>query len=193
MTRAISILAVSLLACGHPASSTVDGAATVDAAPAELALVYRSRDGVAMPAVADAPVPLTFPPQGGFVLLVGVRARHLDPASVTITASLRDPGTDQVLSVEQRPVTLVADADGWASPAMPDGLFNWGNLPACPLANTPKSINAQPYVLRIAAADATGASAEARVTIVPTCEDGAAGDTCRCECRQGYHLGDPCP
>ena len=199
MTRALLFLS-ALAACGSHGSTpaTTDAApdsATIDGTPGapEIELMYRSRDGMATTCAADAAVPLTLPPQGGLVLLVGLRAKHLDLSSVTITASIRDTVTDQVLSVEQRPVTLTVGSDGWATPDMPDSLSNWSNLPACPMASATRDLFDQPYVLRIAVEDGTGAQADAKLTIVPTCEAGSDGDLCRCQCKQGYMLGDPCP
>lgn len=203
MTRTLLVLFAvlfALAACGShgPTPAGPDAAAdgaTTDGSPLapEIELMYRSRDGVATGCSPDAAVPLTLPPQGGFVLLVGLRAKHLDLSSLTITASIRDTVTDQVLSVEQRPVTLALGSDGWATPDMPDSLSNWSNLPACPMASATRDLFDQPYVLRIAAEDGTGAKADAKLTIVPTCEAGADGDLCRCQCKQGYTLGDPCP
>lgn len=199
MTRALLVLS-ALAACGKhgPAPADPDAApdsTTVDAAPStpEIELMYRSRDGMATACAPDAAVPLTLPPQGGFVLLVGLRAKHLDLSSVMITASIRDTVDNQVLSVEQRPVMLALGSDGWATPDMPDSLFNWANLPACPMAAATRDLYDQPYALRIAAQDGTGGKADATLTIVPTCEAGSGGDACRCECKQGYMLGDPCP
>jgi len=155
--------------------------------------MYRTRDGMAVDATAGAQVPLTIPPQGGLVLFVGARVRNLDAASVTVTASLRDAADSPVLTLEQRPVHLTIGADGWAAPADPAGMFDWANLPACPLSSATRDVYDQPYVLRIGVADASGASTDAKLEIVPTCEAGANGDLCRCQCKLGYSLGDPCP
>jgi hypothetical protein len=198
----LAIVLAVCAACSKPAPATIDAA--VDAATAsdggdaasstpELQILYRSRDGMAVSGAPDAPVPLTLPPQGGFVLLAGARVKHFDLASVMLTASLRDTIDDHVVSVEQRPVMLVAGADGWASPDQPMTLFNWANLPTCPAASATRDLDAQPYVLRIAIADGSGATAEQKLEIVPTCEAGANGDLCRCQCKRGYKLGDPCP
>lgn len=199
MTRSLVVL-VLMAACSSPSATPPDPDAAIDSASPdtsqvapEIEILYRSGDGMATPCAPDAPVPLTLPPQGGFVLLVGLRAKHLDPMSINVTASIRDTVSDQLLSVEQRPVTLVMGSDGWAMPDMPDSLFNWANLPACPLASATRDVFGQPYVLRIAVEDESGAKADAKLTIVPTCEAGSAGDLCRCQCKQGYKLGDPCP
>ncbi len=191
---------LALAACsshGHvpmTPDAAIDGS-TVDSSPVtpEIELMYRSRDGMATTCSPDAAVPLTLPPQGGFVLLVGLRAKHLDLSSVMITASIRDTVSDQVVSLEQRPVTLAIGSDGWATPDMPDSLSNWSNLPACPMASATRDVFDQPYLLHIAVEDGTGAMADAKLAIVPSCETGSAGDVCRCECKRGYKLGDPCP
>jgi hypothetical protein len=172
-----------------------DGNADFDAPSTgpEIEITYRSRDGMMVTCAPDAPVPLTLPPQGGFVLLVGLRAKRVELPDVMITASIRDPIDNQLLSVEQRPVQLVLGADGWAAPDQPADLFNWANLPACPLSSATRDLFDQPYLLRLAIEDAAGATAEAKLTIVPACEAGVAGDLCRCQCKHGYVLGDPCP
>jgi hypothetical protein len=141
----------------------------------------------------DAPVPLIVPPQGGMVMLVGVRTKGFELSSINITASLRDTVDDQLLTVEQRPVMLAPDADGWAAPAMPEALSNWANLQACPLASATRDLFDQPYLVHLAVADGVGAKAESSVIIMPACADGTDGDLCRCQCKHGYRLGDPCP
>jgi hypothetical protein len=196
-------LLVCLVACSSPTPSPAAIDAAVDSGSAaqidatmegpEVAIIYRTRDGKAVDAAMDAPVPMIFPPQGGFVMLVGARVRGLDPATVTVTASLRDAATTPVLTLEMRPVSLTLGADGWAWPADPDDMFDWANLPTCPLSNTTRNLYDQAYVLRIAATDGAANSSEAKLTIVPTCESGTAGALCRCQCKHGYKLGDPCP
>jgi hypothetical protein len=192
-------LPLLLVACSSPAPVTdaavqPDTAVEIDApASPELAIMYRTRDGKAVDAAAGAQVPLIFPPQGGFVMLVGARVLHLDHTSVTITASLRDALDTPVLTLEMRPVQLAAGVDGWASPANPSDMFDWANLPTCPLSTATRDLYNQAYVLRIAAADGGATMAEQKLSIVPTCEAGTNGDMCRCQCRLGYKLGDPCP
>ncbi|MBS1118575.1 MAG: uncharacterized protein H6Q90_803 [Deltaproteobacteria bacterium] len=142
---------------------------------------------------ALAQVPLTLPPQGGMVLLVGMRTNLASKDPVTLTASIRDAVDDQLLSVEQRPVQLKLGSDGWSSPDEPSSMVNWANLPACPIATATRDLYDQPYVLRIAVEDEAGAMAEAKLSIVPTCEPGPDGDLCRCLCDHRYVLGEPCP
>ena len=120
-----------VIACSSPVPATVDSAqpdvVAIDAPPGgpELAIMVRTRDGMAMDATVGGQVPLIFPPQGGFVVLVGARVHGLDHTSVTITASLRDAISTPVLSLEMRPVQLAVGADGWASPADPSDMFDW--------------------------------------------------------------------
>ena len=196
--RALAI--TMLVACGSPAKTPVDAAAAdatdapiADSPGPQLEMLYRTRDGMSASCAAGTAVPLTFPPQGGFVLLVGARVKHFDLSSVTVTASIRDSIDDHVVSLVQQPVMLVPDTDGWAVPDQPMNLFNWANLPACPAEMATQDIFDRPYVLRIAGADGAGATAEQKVSIVPSCEAGSAGDPCRCQCKLGYKLGDPCP
>lgn len=189
---ALAVVATSA-ACSTLAPSTTD-ASTLDgnALAPELEIMYRSRDGLAVACQPLAEVPLTLPPQGGLVLLVGMRAKNLG-SNVMVTASLRDTVDNQLLSVEQRPVELVTTSGGWAEPGEPSSLVNWANLPACPMTTATRDLHGQPYLLRIAVEDGGGKMAEAKLTIVPTCDPGPDGDLCRCQCAQGYVLGDPCP
>ena len=195
--RALGFIAfIALAACTAGTHSThgtdapdVDG----DPAAAELAIAYRSRAGLPVVATAGDAVPLEYPPQGGLVILVGARAKHLG-TNVTLTASLRDTvDPTHVLAVEMRPVELAPDVDGWEMPEQPDSFVNWANLPTCPTAGAARDLDGQPWTLRIAAADDAGKHAETTLSIVPTCEAGTAGDLCRCMCAHDYVLGDPCP
>jgi hypothetical protein len=203
MSRRLLIPLALCVGCSSPAAepaavdagSDPDGSLDADASPSapELAIVYRTRDAMLVDATEGVSVPLVFPPQGGFVMFVGARVKNLDPATVTVMASLRDDMNSPVLTLEMRPVQLAVGSDGWAMPADPANTFDWANLPSCPLSGATRDVYDQSYVLRVAATDGSGATAEAKLTIVPTCEAGSNGDNCRCQCKLGYSLGDPCP
>ncbi len=165
-----------------------------DAAPTPIIeLLYRSADGEAIIVTDGAAVALTEPPQGGLVLLVGMRAKNLVGPHVDITASIRDTVDNQVLSLEQRPITVEADSAGWLVPVDASSFINWSNLPACPIAAATRDLHGQPYLLRVGVVDERGAMAEARLPIVPTCASGPDGDRCRCLCDADYVLGSGCP
>lgn len=193
--RALAIVAVALALTGLAGCPDEPGppACVVGdpTQPIELALL--SRDGGQQITPLHAPmtaVPLVVPEQGGQILLVGVRARNLDGCSLMLTTSLRDPCTDEVLTVERRPVLLAATADGWAEPAA-DSTSQWGNLAVCPNAGATRDLQGQRYLLRVAVEADDGRTAETSLEVVPTC---AAGDDgCLCQCQAGYDLGDECP
>jgi hypothetical protein len=191
--RALTFLAVTALAvgCGGDDAPPIECTIGDPTQPIELELL--THDGGQTIAGLQTPmtaVPLVFPDQGGEVLLIGARARNLDACAATMTTSLRDPCTDEVVTVDVRPVHLDATADGWAEPR-PDARSQWANLAVCPNAAATRDLQGQGYVLRVVLATDDGRSAEASIPIVPTC---AADDiTCLCQCQAGYNLGDECP
>ncbi len=119
-----------------------------------------------------------------------MRARNLDGCALTLTTSLRDVCTNELLTVESRPVLLAANADGWAEPPE-QSTSQWGNLAVCPNAGATRDLQGQGYLLRVAITAEDGRTAEASVPVVPTCA--AGNDGCLCQCQAGYNLGDECP
>jgi hypothetical protein len=160
--------------------------------PLEIDLVYRDVNGAMMPLAELADLPLIQPPQGGKVLLVGVRARNIEGCTLMLSTALRDAADNMIVSLERRPVSLEPDADGWLRPLQPMELSNYSNLPACPHANLTHSINGEPYVIEISATDAAGRNAKLTRKIVPTCAEPASLDLCLCECTKDYTLGGAC-
>jgi hypothetical protein len=158
----------------------------------EIELVFRTADGQLADLVAGGEVPLIQPPQGGKVVLVGVRARNVDGCGLQLTASLRDPCTDRIIGLESRPVNLRAGADGWGEPSQPAELSDYANLAACPSAAAVHDIEGEPYLLRIRVDDGDGREASAEAMIVPVCAEPELVDQCKCECSFDYVLGDPC-
>lgn len=188
--RAAALLLLAVAACSDDAPP---GACSIGDAslPIELELVARGDSPDVME--VDTPmtaVPLVVPPQGGLVLFVAARARNLDNCAVMLTASLRDPCSNEVVTVERRPVLLESTGDGWAGPDV-DALSQWSNLPVCPSSAATRDLQGQHYLLRVALEASDGRTAEATMMVVPTC---AADDlTCLCQCQAGYELGSECP
>lgn len=121
-------------------------------------------------------VPLMAAPQGGHIMLVGARVRASNDCQLSATASLRDPVTDRVIGLEQRPLLLERGNDGWAVPKQ--GLWAMPNIAVCPSSVTTK-IDGQPFLLEVSLATLDGAplvSLSAMVT--PTCAD----NFCRSDC-----------
>lgn len=137
-----------------------------------------------------ASVPLMAPPQGGIVLLAGGRARNLDGCAAQVTASLRDPGTGMVIGLESRPSQLVASADGWGRPSGAL-FFALANVAVCPSAAATRDVFGNPWELEIRIDDGVR-QGEARLSVVPSCDDAIQPDFCRCVCSTTYMPGD-CP
>src|SRR5258706_2042323 len=76
-------------------------------------------------------LPLLFPPQGGRVSFVGVRARNLDPCGVQLSGAIRDETTMQT-RLDARTVNLVPHDDGWATTRPPTQISSYSNVPMCP-------------------------------------------------------------
>lgn len=158
----------------------------------EIGLVYRSSDGVMHELAAGGQVPLILPPQGGKVMFIGVRAKNIDGCPVTLTASLRDQCTNNLVALEERPVTLEATGDGWLTPKVPTALENYSNLPACPRASIDRDINNEPYELTIKVEDKTGRKGSVKMMVTPACMDSSEKDQCECECAAEYRQGLAC-
>src|SRR5687767_11515180 len=74
--------------------------------PIELEIIHRGINGGVNTTTSSGAVPLILPPQGGKVMLVGVRAKNLDGCPLTLTGALRDQCTGEVIALERRPVLL---------------------------------------------------------------------------------------
>lgn len=162
-----------------------------DAAP-ELELVYRTVDGTLASLERGGRVPLILPPQGGKVLLVGIRARNVDGCGLRITAALRDPCTGRVLGLDRRPVFLVDDGSGWAVPRQVAQLSDYANIPACPNFATERDVDEQELVLEVEIEDIAGRTARAETRLTPYCGEAQHLAQCACECDADYVLGRAC-
>lgn len=145
-----------------------------------------------MPVLNRGTVPLILPPQGGKVMLLGVRARNLDGCPLFITTALKDPCNGAIIALERRPVSMEVKADGWLEPLQPGELSNFSNLPACPRANLSQDIHNNAHILLVSIEDKAQRKVETELTIVPTCSEPQFLEQCRCECEKGYTLGGTC-
>ncbi len=137
----------------------------------EIAIAYPSTNGgIVTLAVSSGYIPVVPAPQGGMIVLAGVRARNLDPCITTLTAAIRDPlDGNRIIALEQRPNQLaVVGTSGWLEPTQPEQLYNWANLPACPGSWT-RDLHGEAYVFELTATDRRGAQATASMTLVPRC------------------------
>ena len=156
----------------------------------EIELIYRAADGTSRPLMDGGSIDLITPPQGGKVVLPGIRARNVFACSVTLNASLRDPCNNRIIALEQRPVNLVAAGDGWAVPAQPAELSDYANVPACPTAAASRDVDDEPFLLAVRFVDGRDRVAEREITITPICAEAVSEAACRCECDHDYLL--PC-
>jgi hypothetical protein len=164
-------------------------------------LYQRTLDGGIVPIAEGGEVPLILPPQGGKVILVGVRAKNVDLCALSITAAVHDEctavdgGFGRIVGREGRPLHLEAADDGWAYPIAPDTLTNWANVPMCPNTAFPRDMDGEPYLLRIRIVDGSvtprrTALAEAHIT--PVCAEPRNLAECQCQCDKDYVLGQQC-
>jgi hypothetical protein len=155
-------------------------------------MVSRDMSGMVTRTATDAQVPLFAPPQGGWVALVGVRAKNIDGCGLMLTASLRDPTTNRIVALEERPVRLEIGADGWGAPDRPDLLDNFANLAGCPNASLTRKLDGESYVLKIRVLDRDGNQAQSEAQVVVVCGDPEHVRECQCQCQPDYVLGQPC-
>ncbi|MBK9033578.1 MAG: hypothetical protein IPL61_20330 [Myxococcales bacterium] len=155
-------------------------------APIELAPISAAGpDGTVL--TDGAVVRMIAPPQGGIILLVGVRAKNVDGCAVQLTAALRDPGTNQVVGLESRPAQLRVGVDGWGVPVEAH-FFSMANLAVCPAAAATRDLFDQPWLLELSVDD-DGRQAMTSVTIVPSCEGVDPAWDCPCQCAADYQPG----
>jgi len=142
---------------------------------AEIAL--RTTSGGVVVAGDGASAAVTFAPQGGFILLAGVRTSGFDEC-VDITAAVRDPmSANAIVSLEQRPAQMEDGGDGWSYPDQPLELYNWANLFVC--EGSSRDFHGGPWTIEITADDGERMSTATR-SIVPRCayDDTDCIDTC---------------
>jgi hypothetical protein len=157
-------------------------------------LVLQSDDTVT-PIGEDASVPIVTPPQGGRIVLVGVRATNVDGCGLDLTGALRDPQTQQV-TFERRTVDLTPTGDGWGASgsvnrSMPSQISNFANVPVCPNEWSMSDIYDHTYRLEVTIRDRQGRELTKKIDVTPRC---AAIDAqgCSCLCMAGYVLGQSC-
>jgi hypothetical protein len=155
-------------------------------APAEIEIVHLDAQNAVIKTQAMASVPLQAPPQGGWIVLLGARARNIDGCRLTLTTALIDACTNQIIQVDVRPTRLVPGSDGWGV----SSVTTFGNLPVCPQATATRDLHDVPYIVRVVVEDSDGKKATAELTVVPVCPD--SPPLCTCKCARDYVLGSAC-
>ncbi len=164
--------------------------------PIEVRPVYVDYRGLVQPIGADGAVGLIFPPQGGYVLMVGLEARNLPGCGATVTGTVRDPRNGAQLSQEGRPTQLLVGADGWGHLGFPP-VFTAANVATCPLSNgvpLPRDFDGNTWRLELTLVDARKQVAHWSGAIVPYCRpDDPDPTACPCTCDSDHVFGQPCP
>jgi hypothetical protein len=183
---------------GPDAGFSWDGGCLVLGDPAAdpvIELVGLDNSQQMIPLQAGGPIPLFAAPQGGYVLMAGVRARNIQICGAQVTGSFKDPCSGRVLGLDGRTVDLAPTAAGDA--AEPFGqafalLSRFANIPACPSAAASRDVDHNRYDLTVHLQDARGKSAETTFSITPDCATAPDPAQCQCYCTAGYQLGQPC-
>lgn len=189
MRLAYCLAAIMLAGCSGPAAepdALMRCPIGDPAAPLEMEVEHIDSNLNIVPTTEGAMVPLHPPPQGGWILLLGVRARNLDGCQLTLTTSFKDPGSSQIIKVDRRPARLMDTGDGWGLSTV----STFGNLPVCPQLTSTRNLYDQPYDVTVEIEDIDGKTASKTMALTPTCPD---APLCRCECDRDYVLGTVCP
>jgi hypothetical protein len=186
---AVLVTAMALAACSDDAPTSCPIGDRMQ--PIELVAVHWPEGGSVVDLADGGAVDLLRPLQGGKVIYVGVRARNVDGCNVQLTAALRDPASQQVIALEQRPVRLVDSGDGWGRP---ESMFDHlANVPACPSASATRDVDGATWVLEMRLDEVGGRTATTSLTIAPRCASASEIEECQCECDSDYVLGSTCP
>jgi hypothetical protein len=190
--RGLSLVLLALSACTGAGSGENVTAATCSAgdpqAELEMEIVCRDEGAAVLPVDEDARLPLMPAPQGGHIVLIGVRTNNLEGCNLKLSGALVDVETRAVVSLERRPVTMAVASDGWLEAKHPEAASSYLNIAACPHASLSRPINDQTYELQVTVTDQKNRTIQASTTVVPTC----SSDSCQCECAKDYKLGGGC-
>lgn len=206
------LLAAALTACPKGDDDAVDGGPSgVDATcptgflgdPSKdpvLELRALKADGTDVPLADGDDLAVLFPPQGGRVAFVGVRAINVDGCGMQLVGALRDPISNQV-RVDGRTVNLRKEPDGWGTTgrgaetdlASSDAIGDYSNVPLCPNSWAEQDVYDQRFGLEVQIKDRRGKTATKKIQVTPRCaEPGVKETACRCLCKKGYVLGEAC-
>lgn len=156
-------------------------------------------DGSDVPIKDGDDLAVIFPPQGGRVAFVGIRAKNVDGCGLQLTGALRDPVSQQV-RLEGRTVNLNKTSDGWGTTgtgvstdiASSDAIAQYSNIPLCPNQWASQDVFDKTFELEVVVVDSRKKRADVKINVVPRCaEPGAKETACRCLCKNGYS-GESC-
>jgi hypothetical protein len=168
--------------------------------PMTLELRALKADGTDVPLNAGDDLAVIFPPQGGRVAFVGVRAKNLDGCAVQITGALRDPATKQI-RLDGRTVNLRRDTDGFGTTGQgtttdlesSQAIGDYSNIPLCPNQWASQDVFDHVFELEVKVEDHGRKTGDVKIAVTPRCaEPGPKETACRCLCKSGYVLGETC-
>lgn len=166
----------------------------------ELELRALRADGTDVPLDDGDDLAIVFPPQGGRVSFLGVRATNLNGCGVQVIGALRDLGSRQVRT-DGRTVNLQKEPDGWGTTGegtttnIEDSaaIGDYSNVPVCPNEWADVDVFDQPFEVEVQVKDRAKKTATKVIRVTPRCsEPGAKETACRCLCKHGYVLGQTC-
>ena len=153
-------------------------------------------DGTDQPLADHGDLALVFPPQGGRVAFVGVRATNVDPCGLQLTGALRDLATQQV-RVDARTVNLIPSGDGWGTSAPPMQTISaardaYSNVPLCPNQWASTDVFDHEFQLEVTVKDRLKRTSTTTIKVTPRCSEPGHEVECRCICKVNYVLGEAC-
>lgn len=157
-------------------------------------------DGTDVPLNEGDDLAIVFPPQGGRVSFLGVRATNLNGCGVQVIGALRDLGSRQVRT-DGRTVNLQKEPDGWGTTGQGTttniedsaAIGDYSNVAVCPNEWADVDVFDQPFEVEVRVVDRAKKTATKVIQVTPRCsEPGAKETACRCLCKHGYVLGQPC-
>ncbi|MDB4942127.1 MAG: hypothetical protein JWP97_1661 [Labilithrix sp.] len=218
VTAALAVLAAPLALLGCPSDPEAGPADAAPDAPfdgasvcptgflgdpakdPEIELRALTAEGKDVPLTDGADLAIIFPPQGGRVVFVGVRANNVDGCGIQITGAVRDRTTQQV-RLDGRTLNLEREPDGWGTSghgtavSFEDSALigNYSNVPVCPNQWAASDVFDHVFELEVLVKDRLGRKITKTITVTPRCaEPGAKETACRCLCKNGYILGESC-
>jgi hypothetical protein len=160
------------------------------ASPVAMQLIALGASGTSSDIGDGSTLALIFPPQGGRVVFVGVRATNLDPCGVQLSGALRDLTTNEARP-DVRTVNLAPTGDGGGA-STDTNISTFANIPVCPNEWSVTDTYGHPYDLIVSVKDRGGRSASQTVVVTMTCAEPSNLAECLCICKAGYVLGQAC-
>jgi hypothetical protein len=159
--------------------------------PVEVEMLVTDGTSMMLSPVADgADIPMERPPQGGYVMYIGARAKNVDACGIEVAGRLIDPDTNMQLGFDARNTDMVKTADGWAT-VDPKDNSNESNVNACPDYFPKDRVNTE-YILEMKVTDREKRTATVSHRVRLVCDpllDPILAATCQCECSANYMLG----